>query len=44
MDFIVKMSKDQNMDVLEGSPYESAIADGFKNTLIAAEETATAKV
>lgn len=43
-DFIVRMSKDQNMDVLEGTPYEKAIADGIKNTAIAAEEVATAKV
>lgn len=44
VDFLVRMSRDQDMDVLEGTPYEKAIADGIKNTIIASEESATAKV
>lgn len=44
MDFMVRMSKDQDMDILKGTPYETAISDGIKNTLIEAEEKATAIV
>lgn len=44
VDFLVRMSRDQDMDVLEGTPYEKAISDGIKNTIIAAEENAEAQV